>query len=227
MASIEQALQQATRLSRRSKKLLVFTALTAGLSFQQAHAQTFAEWFKQKSTQKKYLLQQISALMTYRQYAQKGYAIAKGGLGSVTNYLSDEFDLHLDNYKKLRQVNIQARNHPHAKAVLELQHDILQRTNAIQSISGLQASEKGHMGSVCVALLKDCNGLLHDLELLLTDGEVTMSDEQRLRQLYKLHQQMRDNYLFASDFYRQCKVYAAQRQQQQKDLQSIKQLYGK
>ena len=43
-------------------------------------AQTFAEWFQQGATQKKYLLQQIAALQVYIGYVQKGYSIAKKGL---------------------------------------------------------------------------------------------------------------------------------------------------
>ena len=35
-------------------------------------AQTTAEWFNQKATQKKYLIQQIAALQVYIGYLQKG-----------------------------------------------------------------------------------------------------------------------------------------------------------
>lgn len=41
-----------------------------------SHAQTWDEWFNQKSTQKKYLLQQIAAFEAYLSYAKKGYDIA-------------------------------------------------------------------------------------------------------------------------------------------------------
>ena len=53
--------------------LLILFVLAGGLS----QAQTFNEWFRQKATQKKYLIQQIAALQVYLDYVQKGYAIAQ------------------------------------------------------------------------------------------------------------------------------------------------------
>ena len=63
-------------------------------------AQTFSEWFRQKKTQKKYLLQQIAALQVYIGYAQKGYRIAKEGLTTIGGFTKGEFDLHSD-FQKL------------------------------------------------------------------------------------------------------------------------------
>ena len=45
------------------KKLLIMFLL--GMLATTTQAQTFAEWFKQKKTQKKYLVQQIAALQVY------------------------------------------------------------------------------------------------------------------------------------------------------------------
>ncbi len=59
-----------------------------------ASAQTFAEWFSQKKTQRKYLLAQIAALNTYSNYLRTGYRVAKGGLGSITSNVGDELKLH-------------------------------------------------------------------------------------------------------------------------------------
>ena len=49
------------------------------------NAQGLSEWFNQKATQKKYLLQQIAALQVYIGYLQKGYSIAKTGLTTIGN----------------------------------------------------------------------------------------------------------------------------------------------
>ena len=51
---------------------MLFAIISTG-----TRAQTFAEWFRQSATQKKYLLQQIAALQVYIGYVQKGYSIAK------------------------------------------------------------------------------------------------------------------------------------------------------
>ena len=51
-------------------------------------AQTFAEWFQQKKTQKKYLVKKIAALQVYIEFAEKGYKIAKEGLNTIGVFTS-------------------------------------------------------------------------------------------------------------------------------------------
>ena len=86
MESINQIKTRADEIRRKSKKLLAFTVMTVAASAlaTTVRAQTFAEWFQQKSTQKKYLLQQIAALQVYAAYYKAGNNIAHNGLGSIT-----------------------------------------------------------------------------------------------------------------------------------------------
>jgi hypothetical protein len=226
MASIEQAHRQANKLRRRSKQLLAFAALTLAIGQQAVQAQTFGEWFNQKSTQRQYLLQQITALWTYKSYAQKGYNIARGGLGSIGSYVGQEFKLHSGYYDDLNNVNALVSNDPQVKAILRWQKDILTKTTEVKRTDGLSREEKAHVEKVCAALLNDCAGQLHDLETVLENGKVEMSDEQRLRQIGRLYDNMQDNYRFAANFSTQLRLYALQKRQGTKDVDQIKALYG-
>lgn len=81
------------------KKIIV--ALVAYLAVSlPVHAQTWSEWFRQKKTQKKYLLQQIAALKVYIDYAEKGYKIACDGIHAVREIKRGDFNLH-DNFLSL------------------------------------------------------------------------------------------------------------------------------
>ncbi|MGB4400952.1 MAG: hypothetical protein WBJ10_16380, partial [Daejeonella sp.] len=57
-------------------------------------AQTWDEIFKQKETQKKYLVQQLAALKLYAGYLKKGYDIADKGISSIKAFSNGEFKLH-------------------------------------------------------------------------------------------------------------------------------------
>ncbi|MBK8088802.1 MAG: hypothetical protein IPK31_13170 [Chitinophagaceae bacterium] len=52
-------------------KKIILLPVIATFLFNAANAQTLNEWVNQKSTQKKYLLQQIAALQVYIGYAKK------------------------------------------------------------------------------------------------------------------------------------------------------------
>jgi hypothetical protein len=190
-----------------------------------ASAQTTAEWFDQKNTQKKYLLQQIAALQVYGGYLKKGYRIAQGGLGSIGNSVKSEYGLHTDYYDRLNKADPVVKNNPQVAEILRWQKDILAQTGQIKKIV-LSPSENQYVARVCDALLKDCDAGLKDLQTLLSDGKVKMDDEARLRQIVRIHIQMQNNYRFVAGFRSQVDLYTRNRQQQQNDLNTQKHLYG-
>jgi hypothetical protein len=190
-----------------------------------AIAQTTAEWFDQKNTQKKYLLQQIAALQVYDNYLHKGYSIAKGGLGSIGNSVKSEYSLHTDYYDRLNKANPLVKNNPQVAEILRWQKDILAQTGEIKK-TPLSPSENQYVARVCDALLKDCDAQLNDLQTVLSDDKVKMDDEARLRQMGCIHTQMQNNYRFVAGFRSQVAIYARSRQQQQTDLKTLNALYG-
>jgi len=226
MASVEQLLKQATSLHQKAKTLIAFILVTAAMSHC-AQAQTFAEWFSQKKTQKKYLLQQIAALQIYSGYLQKGYGIAKGGLGSIGGYIGNEYGLHSSYYTHLKTVSVPVSNNPQVKDILRWQQDILKQTSAIKSQQGLTVTESSYLSKVCAALLNDCDARLNDLQTVLTDQKTEMSDEERIRQIARLHAAMQDNYRFAAAFGSQVKVYVLQKQQSKNEVITLNRLYEK
>ncbi|WDF81173.1 hypothetical protein PQ469_14270 [Mucilaginibacter sp. KACC 22773] len=226
MASVEQILKQATRLPPKAKTLIAFILVLAAMSHC-ARAQTFAEWFSQKKTQKKYLLQQIAALQMYSGYLQKGYHIAKGGLGSIGNYIGNEYGLHSSYYAHLKTVSVPVSDNPQVKDILRWQQDILAQTSAIKSQQGLTVNERSYLGSVCAALLNDCDTRLNDLQTVLADQKTEMSDEERIRQIARLHAAMEDNYRFAAACSSQIKVYVLQKQQGKNEVITLNRLYEK
>lgn len=190
-----------------------------------AHAQTFAEWFSQKKTQKKYLLQQIAALQVYGGYLKTGYSIAKGGLGSISSYVGNEFSLHKNHYGHLKTPNALIKNAAQVSDIIRWQHDILSQTAAIQKQVGLTANEKDYTCKVSHAILNDCDARINDLKTILSDNETEMSDEERLRQISRLHQAMQDNYRFIADFKMQLQLYARSKQQASRDINTLNRLY--
>jgi len=225
MVSIETMLEQAACIRRRAKRLLTFTLVTAAMS-QCAQAQTFAEWFSQKKTQKKYLLQQIAALQVYSGYLQKGYHIAKGGLGSISSYVGSELGMHGDYYDHLKSVSILVKNNPQVNEILRWQQDILNQARRLKNEKGLTKDESKYVGKVSKALLSDCDAQLNDLQTVLTDQKTAMSDEERFRQINRLRQAMQDNYRFVSSFRSQLQIYLRGKQQEIQNVKTLNHLYG-
>lgn len=212
----------------RARSLLLFslvTAITSGMTLH-AHAQTFAEWFSQKKTQKKYLLEQIAALQVYSTYLKQGYGIATNGLGSISGYLKSENVLHQSYYSRLKIADPSVKTNPMVKDIMAWQQDILKTTREINQTSGLTRAEKKYLAGVEAAVLKDCDQQLNTLQTVVSDNKVEMSDAERLTQLTTIHSAMLANYQFTSSFSAQLKILAPRRQQEKEQVAATKKVYG-
>jgi len=228
MESINQIKMRAEEIRRKSKKLLAFTVMTVAASAlaTTARAQTFAEWFQQKSTQKKYLLQQIAALQVYAAYYKAGNNIAHNGLGSITGSLKSENGLHTTYYSNLNNVSPVVKNNKQVSDILQWQKDILARMNMLDKTANLNDGERKYIIQVKAALFKDCDQQITELQNVVTDSKLKMSDEERLKHIGVIHSAMQNNYRFASAFADQVKVYAVQRSQENNNVISEKKIYG-
>ena len=228
MESINQIKMRADEIRRKSKKLLAFTVMTVAASAlaSTVRAQTFAEWFQQKSTQKKYLLQQIAALQVYASYYKAGNNIAHNGLGSITGSLKSENGLHTTYYNNLNHVSPVVKNNKQVSDILQWQKDILARMNMLDKTANLTDGERKYIIQVKAALFKDCDQQITELQNVVTDSKLKMSDEERLKHIDVIHSAMQNNYRFASAFADQVKVYAVQRSQENNNVISEKKIYG-
>lgn len=228
MESINQIKMRADEIRRKSKKLLALTVMTVAASSlaTTVRAQTFAEWFQQKSTQKKYLLQQIAALQVYAAYYKAGNKIAHNGLGSITGSLKSENGLHTTYYNNLNNVSRVVKNNKQVNDILQWQNDILTRMNSLDKTANLNEGEKKYITQVKTALFKDCDQQITELQNVVTDSKLKMSDEERLKHIGVIHTAMQNNYRFASAFADQVRVYAVQRIEENNNVITEKKIYG-
>lgn len=228
MESINQVKSRADEIRRTSRKLLAFTVMTVAASAlaTTVRAQTFAEWFQQKKTQKKYLLQQIAALQVYASYYKAGNNIARNGLGSISGYLKSENGLHATYYDNLNNVSPVVKNNKQVSDILQWQTDILNRMNLLDKTAKLNDDERRYILQVKTALFKDCDQQITELQNVVTDSKLKMSDEERLKHIGVIHFAMQNNYRFASSFSDQVKVYAVQRRQEKNNVITEKKIYG-
>jgi hypothetical protein len=169
-----------------------------------AKAQFFSEWFQQKKTQKKYLLQQIAALQVYIGYVQKGYEIGKDGLNLVGDIKDGDFNLHKGYFKSLVSVNPEIKKYSRVEATVDLQKKIT--TLKEQTVKRLHASklltrqEQSYCDKVFERLMEDCSYTMDDLIGTATDGKLSLKDDERLQRIDRIYEDMSVKYRFAVQF---------------------------
>ncbi|MEJ2881499.1 hypothetical protein [Pedobacter sp. GR22-6] len=182
--------------------------LTIALSFlvtwlmwmPEGKAQNWNEIFRQKRTQRKYLLQQIAALQVYIGYAKKGYEVVGSGLRTVKDITNGEFKLHEAFISSLKMVSPALRSDLRIPEILALQVGILNSFAALKRNDGLTIDQMAYIALVGVSLAKACTNDLEELLLVISSGKLEMTDHERLERLAGVYSSMLDKSDFTADF---------------------------
>jgi len=162
-----------------------------------ANAQTWSEWFSQKKTQQKYLLEQVAALKLYTGYLKKGYEIGRSGLTFIKDASKGEFDLHGAFFGSLKAVSPEIRNNVKVAEIIQMQIDVSKAFHALRDVKGLTAQHIAYLDLVSSNLLDECLKDMEELLLIITSGRVELTDDQRLVSINSLHEQMQEKRSFA------------------------------
>lgn len=191
-----------------------------------SHAQTWDEWFNQKSTQKKYLLQQIAAFEAYLSYAKKGYDIANKGISTISSLKKGEFNLHQTFFGSLKIVNPKIKNAAIVADIIALQISIIQQfkrsINSCKKSGQFNNDEVAYVGKVYADLITECLKDVDELISVTTDGELQMKDDERIKRITAIHTSMQDKYTFTQSFTNESAILVAQRMKEQNDMQVSK-----
>ncbi|WPV02150.1 hypothetical protein SNE26_10220 [Mucilaginibacter sp. cycad4] len=207
-------------------KALAIGVFLSLMCFQQGFAQTFAEWFSQKKTQIKYLNEQITALLQYGSYVRQGYQISQNGLGSIGGWVKGEFDLHSAYYTSLKKVNPQFKGSAKADSIISYAGKIPLRFDHLNGLSNLDADSRAYVGQVKAAVLDGCNKDISELQTVINDGQAQMTDDERIKRLDGIYSRMKDKYAFTIYFCSQVRLLLLQRDQELKDINTLRQQYG-
>ena len=195
-----------------------------------SEAQTFNEWFRQKQTQKKYLIQQIAALQVYAGYVEKGYGIVRNGLNTISSIKKGDLNLHTDYFNSLKNISPAVGAYGRVANIVRLQMEIVllhkKAINQIRQSSKFTADETGYIEKVYSHLLAQTGDIMDELIQVTTTGKLEMKDDERLKRIDSLYAEMQDLQGFAQAFFSQAQVLAIQRQKEHHDIQTSRLING-
>ncbi|OJV13221.1 MAG: hypothetical protein BGO21_14910 [Dyadobacter sp. 50-39] len=193
-------------------------------------AQKFKEWFRQKKTQKEYLIEQIAHLKLYLELTEKGYKIAKEGLTTIGDIKRGEFKLHTNRFDSLRIVSAAVGSHPRLKQLTDLHGRINQVCeNLPGELAGQQVfsqSQLDYIRGVLDLVYDDCQGILYAMFDMVRSGNTSMTDDERIKRIDLLCGQMQDNYLFVKSFAEKIRLLASQITTEKTGIENSRVLHG-
>lgn len=215
----------------RLNRILLFSLFLSAHSLQltTSHAQTWDEWFRQKKTQKKYLIEQIAALKIHVDNVRTGFDIAHKGWTTLYNIKNGDMNLHRDFFNSLKQVNPHIANSAKVADIIAFQLHVIQSlknlTDFCKNNSQFTPEEITYVTKVYAHMLIISDANITELLSILRANRSEMTDDERLARLDHLHAEMLDKKNFALAFSSETRWLAEARSQDQKSIRITSQLY--
>lgn len=199
-------------------------------SLNSLQAQTFREWFKQKKTQKEYLVQQIAALWAYGSQLREGYNLVRDSTGIIGASASGELGLHKDFFDRLKAVDPKLVNSGKVESVLRL-HSAMekQRTYTWRALNGsdlLNNVEKQQARILLDGLAKSSGNELHDMQITLSSGMLELTDDERIKRIDKIYRSTQEIYKVHSNTLPRLISLLQERQQYNRELELLRRMHG-
>jgi hypothetical protein len=193
-------------------------------------AQTWDEWFKQKKTQKKYLLEQIAELQLYIGYLEKGYKIVRDGLNTIHTIKNGEFNLHNVFFTSLEKVNPAIQKFARVAEFISVQvsiYNIYSKTLANARACGqFTASELDMFYQSFMQLMDEVMQTLDDMVQVTTDDKLKMTDDDRIQQVTVLQMQCLQQQTNVLKMQNEVQLMARQRMAETIEIGTLRKLYG-
>jgi hypothetical protein len=191
--------------------------------------QTWDEWFRQKKTQRKYLLEQIAKLQIYLGYVKKGYDIARDGLTLVSDIKNGDFNIHRIFFGRLKTVNPAIKRYGKLAEIIAMQSRMISKYKThFSKFSQSEFLSENEVDYIHGVLTNIINQATADIELLtevIEHDRLEMSDDERVKRIDDLHKEVTEKHKALFSLIDHISLLIHQRQAETIDLKRLKNLY--
>lgn len=159
---------------------------------------------------------------------KKGYELLSGGYKTVKDMTEGNFSLHKTFLDALMQVSPAVKNYKRVADIVNYQISIVKesRNGMNRFIKGgnFSGQELSYFEKVYGNLLNESLRNLDELTMVITADKLRMSDDDRLKAVDDIYEQMQDKLLFIRNFNASSNVLALQRAKEKNDVDASRAL---
>lgn len=153
---------------------------------------------------------------------KKGYELLSGGYKTVKDMTEGNFSLHKTFLDALMQVSPAVKNYKRVGEIVEYQISIVKESrngmNRFIKNGNFSGQEINYFEKVYGNLLNQSLRNLDELTMVITADKLRMSDDERLKAVDDIYEQMQDKLLFLRNFNTTSNVLALQRAREKNDV---------
>ena len=153
---------------------------------------------------------------------KKGYELLSGGYKTVKDMTEGNFSLHKTFLDALMQVSPAVKNYKRVAEIVEYQISIVKESrngmNRFIKSGNFSGQEINYFEKVYGNLLNQSLRNLDELTMVITADKLRMSDDERLKAVDDIYEQMQDKLLFLRNFNNTSNVLDLQRSKEKNDV---------
>jgi len=153
---------------------------------------------------------------------KKGYELLSGGYKTVKDMTEGNFSLHKTFLDALMQVSPAVKNYKRVAEIVEYQISIVKESrngmNRFIKSGNFSGQEINYFEKVYGNLLNQSLRNLDELTIIITADKLRMSDDERLKAVDDIYEEMQDKLLFLRNFNASSNVLALQRSKEKNDV---------
>jgi len=143
------------------------------------------------------MLKQIAKLEIYIIDLEKGYKIARQGLTTIGEIKNGEFNLHSLFFSSLKTVSPAITKYSKVAEIISDQLSIVNQFKMILK-RPFTPTEIAYITSLYNHMSDECSKDLDALVAVLTDGELEMTDDERIKRIDGIYRDTKEKYAFTS-----------------------------
>ncbi len=160
---------------------------------------------------------------------KKGYELLSGGYKTVKDMTEGNFSLHKTFLDALMQVSPAVKNYKRVGEIVDYQISIVKESrtgmNRFIKSGNFSGQELNYFEKVYGNLLNQSLRNLDELTMVITADKLRMSDDDRLKAVDDIYEQMQDKLLFIRNFNASSNVLALQRAKEKNDADASRALH--
>mgnify|MGYP001244701813 CR=1 FL=1 len=197
--------------------LIASTTIKANAQTQEAQ-QLLLNW--EKLTQFKKILQDM----------YNGWKIINKGYTTIKDISSGNFSLHKNFLDALMEVSPTVKKYKRIADIINYQLLIVKQYKAafqqFKDDNSFTPQELEYIGKVYANLFKESVKSLDELLMVITSGQLRMTDDERLQTIDRIYARIEDQFSFLQDFNSSTAYLSLQRKTEQTEIDLSKRIYG-
>lgn len=175
-------------------------------------------------------IEKLSQLKKILSDMKDGYTIVSKGYGTIKDLSKGNFNLHNAFLNGLLMVNPKLRNYRRVAAIIRDEELLVTEYKAafgrLKSSGQLRPQELQYLGTIYSNLFDRSLQNIDALTMVLTDSKLRMSDDERLKMIDNLYDDMQNKLGFLRSFNQQADALVTQRAAAAKNVTDLQQLYN-